>query len=100
LRDELWRENALHANAMAALLAGEIEDCGHARIVHPVQVNAVFARMPKKLIAKLRERFYFYTLDDAPAEGFPEDWHLVRLMTAFDTRKEDVMMFAEAIRRG
>jgi threonine aldolase len=100
LRDELWRENALHANAMAALLAGEIQDCGHVRIVHPVQVNAVFARMPKKLIAKLRERFYFYTLDDAPAEGFPEDWHLVRLMTAFDTREEDVMMFAEAIRRG
>jgi threonine aldolase len=100
LHDGLWRENALRANSMASLLAGEIDSLDHVRIVFPVQVNAIFARMPEKLIAKLRERFYFYTIDEGQGDGCPDDWHLVRLMTSFDTKEEDVLEFAKAIRRG
>ena len=98
LRDDLWLENARAANRMAALLAEEIRPLESVRIVHPVEVNAIFARMHKKMIAKLNERFYFYTQDTSGAPGFPPDWHLVRLMTSFDTTEEQVREFAAAIR--
>lgn len=98
LKDDLWLENARIANRMTGILAAELRKMDHVRIVHPVEVNAVFARMHKKVIARLHEHFYFYVLDDSNAEGFPDDWHLVRLMTSFDTKEEQVREFAEAIR--
>lgn len=98
LKDGLWLKNARAANRMAALLADGIRDLDHVRIVHPVEVNALFVRMHKKVIAKLNERFYFYTLDTADAPGFPPDWHLARLMTSFDTTEAQVREFAAAIR--
>jgi Threonine aldolase len=98
LKDGLWHENALWANRMASLLAGELRQMEHVRIVHPVDVNALFVRMHKDAIAKLQERFYFYVQDAEDAEGFPKDWQLVRLMTSFDTTEEQVMEFADAIR--
>lgn len=97
LKDGLWLENARRANSMAALLGASLARMEHVRIVHPVEVNAVFARMPKNVIAKLRERFYFYILDTSDAEDCPEGWHLVRLMTAFDTKEDEVAEFAAAI---
>lgn len=99
LKNDLWRENANHANAMTALLASELENVEHVRTVHPVQVNAIFARLPEKVIAKLNEDFYFYTLDTSDAPGFPKGWHLVRLMTSFNTTSEQVLEFAQAVRR-
>ncbi len=99
LKDELWRKNALTANAMADLLASELRQMEHVRIVYPVESNAVFARMHKNAIAKLQEEFYFYTVDTFPAPGYPEDWHMVRLMASFNTTEEQVREFAGAIGR-
>lgn len=96
--NDLWLENARTANRMAALLAGELRDMEHVRIVHPVEVNAVFARLHKNVIAKLREDFYFYTLDAFDAPGYPQDWHLVRLMTSFATTEDEVAAFVEALK--
>lgn len=98
LNNGLWRENAVTANRMAAVLAEEMNRMEHVRIVYPVQVNAIFARLHKNIIAKLRERFYFYVLDDADAAGFPHDWHLVRLMTSFNTTEAQVLEFVEALK--
>jgi threonine aldolase len=98
-KDDLWLENARNANRMASLLASLLQGLAHVRIVYPVEVNALFVRMHKNSIAKLNERFYFYTLDTTDAPGFPADWHLVRLMTAFDTTEAQVHEFADAIKK-
>ena len=98
LKDDLWRVNALAANRMAGILADEIRTMDHVRIAYPVESNAVFARMHKNAIAKLNERFYFYTSDPFDAEGYPKDWHMVRLMASFDTTEEQIREFAAAIR--
>ena len=98
LKDGLWLENARAANRMTALLAGELQAMDHVRLVFPADVNALFVRMHKKDIAKLNESFYFYTLDTGNAPGFPDDWHMVRLMTSFNTTEEQVREFAAAIR--
>lgn len=98
LRDDLWLENARKANAMAAVLGGELAAMDHVGIEHPVEVNAVFARMHKNVIAKLHERFYFYVLNTFDAEGRPTDRHLVRLMTSFNTTEDDVAAFVDAVK--
>ena len=98
LKDDLWLENARAANSMAALLADEIRDLEHVRFVCPVEVNALFVRMPANVIAKLNERFYFYIMDANDALGFPKGWPLVRLMTSFDTTEAQVREFAAAIK--
>lgn len=89
LADGLWLENAAHANAMAARLADAVRDA--VEIVHPVESNAVFARVPAAAIPALQAAAYFYVWDEAES--------VVRWMTAWDTTEADVDRFAAAVRR-
>ncbi len=98
LEDDLWQANALHANKMAALLRKGLEGLEQVKITRPTQVNAVFARLPRHIIEKLRENFYFYTWDEQDDPAFLQDAPEVRLMTAFNTRQEDVERLVEATR--
>ena len=83
---DLWRRNAEHANAMAARLAAGVEAVDGVIVVHPVQANGVFARLPRPAIdALLRDlpgEHPFYIWDDA------ED--TVRWMCSWDTTETDV----------
>jgi threonine aldolase len=93
LGGELWLENARHANAMAARLAGAVEAIDGIELAHPVQANAVFARLPRaaieRLLGELPGEHPFYVWDEASDE--------VRWMCAWDTRPEDVDAFAAAV---
>jgi len=86
----LWRELALHANAMAARLERALRGVPEIAITRPVQINAVFARLPSAWIAPLRRVAPFYTWDEGAGE--------VRLMCSWDTRPRDVDAFAAAAR--
>jgi threonine aldolase len=90
LSDDLWLENASHANRMAQLLAGQIEDIPELKIVQKVQANAVFASLPRPAIDKLLKKYFFYIWD--------EDRNEVRWMTSFSTTEDDIAKFAAAIR--
>ena len=63
LEGDLWRENASHANAMAARLAGAVRDLPGLEIVHPVEANAVFVKLPREAIDGL--------LKSSPASPLP-----------------------------
>lgn len=89
LEGELWLRNARHANAMAARLATAVARVPGVEIVRPVQVNAVFAVLPRDAAERLRKRFRFNTWDERTGE--------VRWMCAFDTTEADVDAFAAAI---
>lgn len=89
LTDELWRQTAAHANAMAARLAAALDGVDAVRITHPVQANVVFAVLPEAAIAPLQNRYPFYVWDERTGE--------VRWMCAWDTTPEDVDGFAAAI---
>lgn len=89
--DELWRKNAAHANAMAKLLESELAGARGVQILFPVRANSIFAALPEAAIAEVQREFFFYVWDERQS--------LVRWMTAFDTREEDVRRFAAAIRR-
>jgi len=93
LADDLWLRNAGHANAMAARLADAVGAIDGVEIVHPVQANAVFARLPRPAIDRLlnalsgERPFYIWS----EAEG------VARWMCGWDTAPEDVAAFADAV---
>jgi threonine aldolase len=89
LTDELWKRSAEHANAMALRLARGVNEFKHVAITHPVEANAVFARLPGKARIRLQEGFDFYTWDEATDE--------VRWMCSWDTTEDDVDDFIYAV---
>lgn len=93
LQNDLWLDNARTANAMAARLRDAAEAIDGVEIVHPVEANAVFARLERPAIDRLVEALPgehpFYIWDDAES--------VVRWMCSWDTRPEDVDDFAEAL---
>jgi threonine aldolase len=93
LGGDLWLRNARHANAMAARLAAAVEAVDGVEISHPVEANAVFARLPRaaieRLLGELPGEHPFYVWDEGANE--------VRWMCAWDTEPDDVDRFAGAI---
>lgn len=90
LKDELWRANAQHANRMAAILAEKTSKISCVKLTQKVQVNSVFATIPKKLIKSLQEKSFFYVWNEEKSE--------VRWMTSFDTTEKDIDNFVELIK--
>lgn len=86
LNNDLGYENARHANAMATLLAEKLAAVPGVSICHPVEANAVFARLPEAAIDELQKAYRFLVWNP-PNE--------VRLMTAFDTAEAEIARFAE-----
>jgi len=95
LTNNLWLQNAQHANRMARLLQKEVSKIPQVKIVYKVEANGVFAKIPRHAIAKLQKRYFFYV--------WSEEESVVRWMCSFDTTAEDVQQFAkfvaEALRR-
>jgi threonine aldolase len=91
LEDDLWRENAANANAMARLLAEELSGAPGVRLTQSPQTNAVFAALAPQVIEALQRRFAFYVWDHGRS--------VVRFMTSFATTEAEVRAFALAVRR-
>ncbi|WP_068251466.1 threonine aldolase family protein [Janibacter corallicola] len=87
---DLWRRNALHANAMARRLSDAVAGIEGVRLVTRVEANAVFPILPRVASERLMERFRFYFWDETTGQ--------VRWMCAWDTTEADVDAFAEAVR--
>jgi threonine aldolase len=90
LDDELWRQNAGHANAMARRLADGVSDIPGVSLRYPVESNGVFAVLPPDLIEPLQREWNFHVWDAGS--------HVVRWMAAFDTSEDDVDAFVAAVR--
>lgn len=90
LAGDLWLRSARHANAMARRLADGVATIDGVTVSHPVQANAVFARLPGDAARRLMKRYPFYFWDEAAGE--------VRWMCSFDTTEEDVDGFLAALR--
>ncbi len=92
LADGLWLANARHANAMAARLAEGLMALPGVAVHHPVEANMIFAALPRAASDALRAAgFQFY-------DWGPEARREVRLVTAFNTRTEDVEAFVATAR--
>ncbi len=90
LVNELWKSNALHANAMARKLHEAVRDIPGLKVTQTVESNAVFATIPAEIIPRLQEQYFFYVWDEDRSE--------VRWMCSFDTTEEDIEGFAALLR--
>ena len=89
LEDDLWLQNARHANAMASRLAAGLADLPGVDVVYPVEADAVFARLARQHVAELQREWTFHVWDETTS--------VVRWMTAFDTQERDVDDFLASI---
>lgn len=61
LTDGVWLRNAQHANVSAAKLERALSQLPGFELAFPRQANALFLRMPEKLVSELHERgWHFY----------------------------------------
>ncbi len=90
VRDDLWLQNARHANAMADRVATGLSAVDGVRLVHPVEANEIFVELPTALAAGLRHQGFGFS---HPEPDMPE---LVRFVTSFNTRQELVTQLIEA----
>jgi len=91
LTDDLWLENARHANEMARLLAEQVKDIPGVEITQSVEINALFVKLPAEVIPKLQAESFFYLRD--------EEQSIVRWMTSFDTTEEDIDAFVKLLKK-
>ncbi len=90
LTDNQWKKTAQHANRMAKLLASELASVPQVSITQAVDVNGVFAIIPRNIIEKLQSEYFFYVWDEERSE--------VRWMTSWDTTEEDVAGFVKTLK--
>jgi threonine aldolase len=90
-KDDLWKENAIHANRMAKLLEKEIRKIPQITITQSVDANGIFAIVPGEIIALLQEKYFFYMWNEKASE--------VRWMTSFDTSEEEIFDFSRFIKK-
>jgi threonine aldolase len=91
LKHDLWLRNAQHSNRMAQVLKRELSKIPQVKVAYKVEANGVFAKVPRKAIAKLRKRYFFYMWDEGQS--------MVRWMCSWDTTEADVKQFVELVRR-
>lgn len=93
LEDGRWLAWAGHANAMARRLADGLAAVPGARLRHECQANEVFVTLPEAVIAGLEtDGFRFYRWEGPGSTT-------LRLVAAYNTRREDVDALIAAARR-
>ncbi len=91
LRDGLWLRCAGQANAMATRLAEGLAAVDGVTLPRRPEVNGVFPRLPRPVIAPLQAWSPFYTWDEAADE--------VRLLCSWDTEPDDVDTLVTGVAR-
>lgn len=89
IEDEVWKECATNANEMGSYLKESLRACKGVKVQEGFKTNMIFVNVDEKIIDNLQEEFGFYLID--------EETNLIRLVTSFDTEKEDIDKFINAI---
>jgi threonine aldolase len=84
LTNDTWKKHASSANALARRLSDALGHLPGVQILYPVDANAVFAKLPEKMKAGLKERgWVFYSFIGGGS----------RLMCSWHTTEADVDAF-------
>ncbi|MFN8150821.1 MAG: beta-eliminating lyase-related protein [Solirubrobacterales bacterium] len=94
LSTDLWRRTAAAANAMARRLGEGVAAVDGAELVHPVEANGVFAKLPRAVTDSLMEALP----GEHPFYVWDEDADVVRWMCSWDTEEADVDALLGALR--
>lgn len=99
-----WLDNARHANRMAALLSQGLLRMSGVRLAWPTEANEVFPIIPRSLDQVLKAAGLLYhnwtELSLPEAERVADHEVLIRLVTSWATREEDVRKLLEVASSG
>lgn len=90
LKNDLFKTISSHVCTQAKLLEERLLEFPEIQIVHPVQSNALFVKLPKEWIKPLKEEFFFYIWDSND--------NVARWMISFDWDSEDSNQLINKIR--
>ncbi len=97
--DDHWLDNARHANRMAKLLSEGLSGLPGVRLAWPTQANEVFPIIPQALDRALKAAGILYNpwteISLPESERVGADEALIRLVTSWATREEDVRRLLE-----
>lgn len=82
--NDLWLKNARHANHMAQLLLKKLVSFSDVELIHPVDANEIFVKMPITLAQRLRDQglqFYDWSFAEEPIKTY-------RFVTSFNTKEK------------
>ncbi len=92
LENEIWLNNAQHANRCAARLESELTQFPGIETLFPRQANAVFVNMPPHVIDYLHsQNWHFYTFIGAGG---------ARFMCSWDTNESTIDQLVQDVRKG
>jgi len=89
LEEDVWKANALNANAMGKYMKDKLAQFDTIKLKSDFNTNMIFAYMEKGLSEYLLKRFGFYVIN--------EESGLIRLVMSFDTNKSDIDEFIASI---
>lgn len=90
LENNLWLENALHANRSAKRLAESMRACPQIRFTQKVESNQLFFTLPTAALEALQQDYFFYMWNEEVNEA--------RLVTSWDTTEEDIAQFERSLK--
>jgi threonine aldolase len=100
LTDDLWRDLATHANAMATRLSQGILSVEGAKLTHPTEANCVFASWPRGGHRKAQDagaQYYLWPFNQTMVG--PDDENVAaRLVCSWSTTETDVDQFLDTLK--
>ena len=90
LKNGAWKTHARHANRMARVLVSKLKTFAGVQVLHPVEANMVFVRLPAGVIPALWAKGWHFYPHAQPDEA--------RLVCSWDTRAEDIDAFVADVR--
>ena len=82
----LWKKYATHANTLCNELAVKLKEVSGIKIIYPVETNQIFVEMPTVIVPLLQAAYPFNVM----STNETNKTSIVRLMTTFDTKQEEV----------
>ena len=92
ISNDVWLKNARHANKMGKRLSEGLNNYSDINLSYPTEANEVFATFPKNKIEHLNSEGYTINEDEW-------DGKAVRLVTAWNTKDNDVDEFLEILKK-
>ncbi len=89
-KNDLWKKIATHSLHQAQNLYNAVEGIDKVEVTHPVQSNAVFAKIPKSWVGPLKKEKFFYVWDENTFE--------CRWMTSWDTTELEINNFVQKLK--
>ena len=92
ITNDVWLKNARHANKMGKKLSEGLNNNSDINLSYPTEANEVFATFPRNKIDHLNSEGYTINEDEW-------DGKAVRLVTAWNTKNNDVEDFLEILKQ-